>query len=183
MKTAGLAIHVHHNILVENCYDYKEREEAIKAAKPLNEQEIRLRLFKMLPKKAIAELPRNLIKAIADWDKANADWDKANADLDKANADLDKANADLDKANADWDKANADPDKAIADLDKAIADWDKANADLDKANADLDKAYADLDKANADWDKANQEAWHKKWCGCKEWNGKEIIFPKNKKRL
>jgi hypothetical protein len=134
----GLAMHVHHNILFEYCYDYNERVEAIKHNKPVGEQEVRLRLFKMLSKEAIAELPNKLLKAYADRNKANADRNKANADLNKA-----------------------------------IADWDKAIADRNKANADWNKANADLYKANADWD---SKSWHKKHCGCKEWNGEEIIF-------
>ena len=39
---------------------------------------------------------------------------------------------------------------------------------------------ADLVKAYAEWEKAGAEIWHKKWCGCKEWNGTEIIFKKVK---
>ena len=106
MTNSGLSIHCHHDILIENCYDYDERVEAIKNDKPENEQEIRLRLFKLLSKEAIDELPEGLIKA----------------------------------------------------------------------NAERDKAYAERDKANAKW--TDKEAWHKKWCGCKEWNGEEIIFNK-----
>ena len=109
----GLAMHVHHNILFEYCYDYKERTDAIKHNKPAGEQEIRLRLFKMLSKEAIEELPEKLLKA--------------------------------------------------------VADRDKAYADLNKAYADLYKAYADLYKAYADRD---SKSWHKKYCGCKEWDGK-----------
>ena len=145
-------MHVHHNILFEYCYDYKERIDAIKHNKPAGEQEIRLRLFKMLSKEAIEELPEKLLKA-------NADWNKAVADLNKADADWDKAIADRNKANADRNKANAD-------LNKAVADWNKANADRDKAVADWNKANADRDS----------KSWHKKHCGCKEWNGEEIIF-------
>jgi hypothetical protein len=148
----GLAMHVHHNVLFEYCYDYKERVTAIKNNKPAGEQEVRLRLFKMLSKEAIEELPEKLLKADADWDKANAD--------------LDKADADWYKADADWYKADADRNKAVADLNKAIAD-------RNKADADLDKAIADWDKAIADW---NSKSWHKKHCGCKEWDGEEIIF-------
>lgn len=78
-------------------------------------------------------------------------------------------------------------DEAIADLPedliKAYADWKKACADLEKARTVWDKAYADWGKARADWDKADaawpqesKDAWHKKWCGCKEWNGHELEF-------
>ena len=110
---SGLSIHCHHNILVEHCYDYDERVEAIKRDKPQNEQEIRLRLFKLLPKEAIDELPDEIKKAYAEWNKACAE---------------------------------------------------------------LDKAYTERDKARAEWKKADQEIWHKKWCGCSYWDGREIVF-------
>ena len=142
----GLAFHVHHNILFEYCYDYDERVDVIKIIKPENEQEIRLRLFKMLSSEAMKALPKKLIKA-------NAECDKANAECDKAHADRDKANADRDKARAEWYKARADRDKAIAEWDKAYAEWDKARAE---------------------W--FGKEEWHKKYCGCKEWDGKKINF-------
>ena len=114
----GLSVHCHHNILIEYCTDFNERVAYIKSDKPQNEREIRLEVFKILSKEAIKAIPKELIKANADWDKANADWDKANADRDKANA----------------------------DRDKAYADW------------------------------TEKEEWHKKFCGCKHWNGKELVF-------
>jgi hypothetical protein len=96
---SGLSIHCHHDTLFEHCYNYDERVEAIKKDKPEHEQEIRLRLFKLLPKEAIDELPDELVKADTKWEKA----------------------------------------------------W-------------------------TEWKKADQEIWHKKWCGCKEWDGQEIVF-------
>ena len=57
--------------------------------------------------------------------------------------------------------------KAYADRNKADVDWNKAYADWDKANVDWSKAYAD-------W--KGKEEWHKKFCDCKEWNGKELVF-------
>ena len=110
---SGLSIHCHHNILIEHCYNYDERVEAIKRDKPQNEQEIRLRLFKLLPKEAIEELP--------------------------------------------------------------IA-WRRTWAERDKTCTERDKAYAEWCKADAEWCKEGQEIWHKKWCGCTNWNGNEIIF-------
>ena len=106
MTKSGLSIHCHHNVLVEYCYNYDERVGAIKRDKPKNEQEIRLRLFKLLPKEAIDELSIKLKKAYAKRKKADTEWEKA------------------------------------------YAEW----------------AYQDI--------------WHKKWCGCKEWNGNEIVFNK-----
>ena len=124
---SGLSIHCHHNILVEHCYNYDERVEAIKRDKPRNEQEIRLRLFKLLPKEAIEELPTA-------WRKADAEWDKACAERRKA----------------------------CAELDKACAEWDRT--------------WAEWNKACAEWCKEGQEIWHKKWCGCSEYQNGCINF-------
>ncbi len=109
----GLSIHCHHDTLFEYCYDYNERVEVIKRDKPKNEQEIRLRLFKMLPQEAIDDLPDRLVKAYVEWSKAYVE---------------------------------------------------------------RDKAFAERSKAYAEWSKADREIWHKKWCGCKEFNGEEIVF-------
>ena len=110
-QNKGLSVHCHHDILIEYCTDYRNRVEVIKENKPENEQEVRLRVFKLLSKEAIKSLPKKLVKAYANLDKAYANWKKA---------------------------------------------------------------YADRDKADADW--KEKEQWHKKYCGCKEWNGKELVF-------
>ena len=46
---AGFAFHCHHDILVEYVHDYQERANFIINHKPSHEQELRLRLFKMIP--------------------------------------------------------------------------------------------------------------------------------------
>jgi hypothetical protein len=115
---SGLSIHCHHNILIEHCYNYDERVEAIKRDKPQNEQEIRLRLFKLLPKEAIEELPTAWRKACAERDKADAEW--------------------------------------------KCVEWNKA--------------WAEWRKADAEWCKEDQEIWHKKWCGCSEYQNGCINF-------
>ena len=66
-------------------------------------------------------------------------------------------------------------DEAIAALPKGLV---RANADWEKAYADRQKADADWQKADADWPQQARDAWHKKWCGCSEWNGKELVFKK-----
>ena len=109
----GLSVHCHHEILIEYCTDYKKRVTVIKKNKPKNEQEIRLRVFKLLSKEAINALPKSMVKACADWNKA------------------------------------------CADRHKADADWNKVNSS---------------------W--IGKEEWHKKFCGCREWNGKELVFEK-----
>ncbi len=146
---SGFALHVHHNILMEWCYDYKERVRAIKQDKPFDEQKTRLRLFKMLSPKALEEFPRG---------------------LNKVRAELSKARAKRDKTRAKWDKTRSESYKTRAEWDKACAEWYKACAEWYKACDELDKACAE-----------NAEviiALHSKYCGCKEWNGTKIIFPK-----
>ena len=49
----GFAFHCHHNKLIDWAYDYQERVEWIRMIKPLEEQELRLRLFKMIPEDAL----------------------------------------------------------------------------------------------------------------------------------
>jgi DNA polymerase III alpha subunit (gram-positive type) len=162
MIKQGLAIHCHHDMLLEHCYDYDERVEAIKRNKPQNEQEIRLRLFKILPQEAIDDLPERFVKAYDEWDKARVEWKKADAEWQKANAEWKKAYAELKKANAEWKKAYAELKKADAEREKAYAEWNKADTEWNKADTE--------------WQNVDQDVWHKKLCNCKEWNGKEIVF-------
>lgn len=49
MLKSGLAFHVHHDKLFEFCTDYGERVKYIREEKPKSEQELRLRLFKLIP--------------------------------------------------------------------------------------------------------------------------------------
>ena len=58
------------------------------------------------------------------------------------------------------------PKKALKNLPEALV----------KSGADCQKAYADCQKSDAGWLLEARNSFHKKWCGCKEWNGKEIVF-------
>src|SRR3990167_9218747 len=69
--SSGLSIHCHHDVLVEYCYDYDERVASIKKEKPKNEQEIRLRVFKILPKKPKKDIPADLLRAYQAWKQAD----------------------------------------------------------------------------------------------------------------
>jgi len=66
---------------------------------------------------------------------------------------------------------------------KAVGAWRKAEAACWKADAAWQKAYEARQKADAARRKAYEdalpalEALHVKECGCKEWNGKEFVFP------
>ena len=118
----GLAIHCHHDKLVEYCYDYNERRAYIKSFKPKNEQPLRLRLFKLLPPEAVAEIPLRYAKRV-------------------------KADAKRVKADTRWFNAGAE--------------WVKARAE---------------------WPQKSKDAFHKKWCGCKQWDGKVMVFPSKQKK-
>ena len=76
----GLSIHCHHKILVEYCYDYKERVKYIKNHKPKNEQKIRLRLFKILPKEAENDVPKEYLEADKAWNEAYKAWPQKSKD-------------------------------------------------------------------------------------------------------
>ena len=78
---ANFAFHVHHDVLMELCTNYKERVEYIKEHKPRGEQEIRLRLFQLI---SPARLPRPLTKALEAYDKALEACDKTREACDKA---------------------------------------------------------------------------------------------------
>jgi hypothetical protein len=94
MKQTGLYWHVHHNILLEWCYNYNERVEAIKLRKPKNEIEPRLYFLKPVKSK----LPQKLTKAWKAYGKAYEAHDKACEAYDKAREAHDKARKAYDKA-------------------------------------------------------------------------------------
>src|SRR3990167_8732095 len=91
MKKCGFSIHCHHDVLVEYCTDYKKRLDYIKSEKPNDERAIRLKCFKLLPRRALKDLPENLLKAYDDRQKAYDDWRKAYDDWRKAYDDWRKA--------------------------------------------------------------------------------------------
>ena len=169
IKQKGVFWHVHHDVLMEYCYNYQERVDCIKNNKPREEIKTRLKLFKPVKGKLPSEYVEACevySKAGKAFDKADEALDKANEALDKANEAYDKANEALDKARKAYDKANEALDKAGKALDKARKAYDKANEAYDKANEALNKARKALDKARA----ANMPAilkLHEKECGCK----------------
>ena len=62
----GFYWHVHHDVLLEYCYNYQGRVGYIKENKPKNEIETRLRLFKPVKGK----LPEDIVKAGQKYEKA-----------------------------------------------------------------------------------------------------------------
>ena len=134
----GFYWHVHHDKLLEYCYDYKERAEYIKKNKPKHEVETRLRLFKPVRGK----LPKDLIEAERKHVEARRKLDEAGQKYYEAERKLDEAGRKWCEAWRKWDEA-----------------WRKYDEVLEKHKSFL-------------------EELHKKECGCKEWNGKELVFNK-----
>jgi hypothetical protein len=120
----GFAFHCHHDKLVEWVYDYDERVDSIKDTKPPKEQELRLKLFKLIPKDRV---PAEITQARATYNKARATCNKARATYNKAWAACDKAWATYDKAWATYDKAWATYDKALQDCQPEL---EKLHAEL-----------------------------------------------------
>lgn len=89
------AFHCHHDVLAEWCWDYDGRVRAIKRDKPTEEQELRLRLFKLIP---IDRVPSDLLKAGEAYYKAVKAFDKAREAYDKAGKAYYKARGAFDKA-------------------------------------------------------------------------------------
>ena len=126
-KVSGFSVHCHHDILVEWCYDYDERVRAIKQTKPKNEIKTRLKLFKLLPKEAIKDIPRGYVEA---------------------------------------DKKRTE----------AYQKWVEANKKRDEADKKRDEADEKRTEAYKKWSQKSKDAFHKKWCGCKEYKDGEIQF-------
>ncbi len=184
---SGLAFHCHHDKLYEYVFDFDERVDYIKTEKPIEERELRLRLFRMIP---TDRLPYEMMELNAQRDKLNAQRDKLYAQLSKLDVQLgeldvqlgeldaqqDKFFAQLDKLYAQLNKLNAQRDKLNARLDKLCAQLNKLNAQRDKLNAQLDKLYVQRGELNAKYT-AYFEELHKELCLNCPWDGK-TIFPK-----
>ena len=85
---SGLAFHCHHDTLIEYVYDFDERVATINNWKPAEEQELRLRLFKMIPE---TRLPKNGRKAYSEALEAYREAWKAYSEVEKAYSEAEKA--------------------------------------------------------------------------------------------
>jgi len=125
----------HHSIELEMLTELPEARIAyIMREKSVDERARRLHEFAPVR----GELPAQVIKARAEWNKALAKREKTRAE---------------------WYKAAAELFKATAELNETRAEWNKASAEYYKADAELNKAFAELNKAFAEWNKADAE-WH-----------------------
>ena len=124
MRKQGYAFHVHHDTLFEWCFDYDERVKYIKKNKPKHERELRLRLFKLIPK---GRIPAKLYKAGEVYDKAQEAYYKAQEAYYKAQEAYYKAREAYYKAREAYDKAGAALAPEIEALHKELCPdcpWD-----------------------------------------------------------
>ena len=79
-----------------------------------------------------------------------------------------KARQEASKARLEASKARQEASKARQGLEAYKAWWEEC-----KAWQKAEKAWREAKKA---WLPADKEAFHAKWCGCKNWDGEQIIF-------
>ena len=175
----GIAFHCHHNTLVEYVHDYDERVEYIKNYKPEHEQELRLKLFKMIP---VDRLPQKgldaYVKTMDAFYKANDAFDKASDAFYKARDAFYKASDASYKDRDAFYKASDAYDKALDVYDKALDAYYKARTAYDKARDAYFKANYAFVKARDAYFKDNEDEFdklHKELCPDCTWNG-ETIF-------
>ena len=90
----GFYWHVHHEILVEWCHDYDERAKYIREDKPIQERELRLRLFQPVK----GSLPQEVIEAGQAHGQALQAYDQAWQAYDQAWQAYDQARQAYDQA-------------------------------------------------------------------------------------
>ena len=108
--------HVHHEVIVEYCYDVEERVEYIKRHKP--EHEVETRLKWMTPVKG--KLPEEVVAAGEAYNKAGEAYNKAWKARDKTLEAYRKAWEACDKARKAYYRAGEARGKAMEACDKTL---------------------------------------------------------------
>jgi len=157
-KKAGFYWLLHHDKLLEWCYDEQERIDYIKKCKPTNERETRLKWMKPVKGK----LPKAVIEAGEACDKAGKSCDKAWKAYGKAWKAYGKAEEAYYKAREAYDKAGKAYCKAREACDKAGKAYCKAR-----------EAYGKVLRDHKD----EIEALHAKEQPDCPWDGERLVFP------
>ena len=150
MTKKGFYWHVHHDILLEWCYDYGERVKFIKNYKPKNEIKTRLKLLKPVKGK----LPQELVEAGQKYEEAQQKYNEAGQKYNEARQKYNEARQKCDEAWLKYKEAGQKYNEAWLEYYEARQKYNEALAK----------------------NKKKIEALHKKECGCREWNGKRIVF-------
>ncbi len=161
MIKSGLAFHCHHDIVFEFVYNYDERVRFILDSKPKGEQELRLRLFKMIPDELIPG------KGLPEWEaycKAGEVYDKAWEAYCKAGQAYDKTGEAYYKTGEVYRKAGEVYYKAGKAYDKTGEVYYKTGEAYRKAwGAYCKKHHKELEKL------------HTNLCPDCPWDGKTIF--------
>jgi len=169
MKKQGWAIHCHHGVLVEWCYDYDKRAKAIKKDKPKHEQETRLRLFKILPNEAVNEIPIEMQKANRKWWEARKKEQKAYKKEQKV---YKKQQVEYQKLLEVYQKLR----EAYQKWQNVCQEEREAYQEREEAYQERLSAYQEELEAYQEWPQKDKDKFHQRWCGCLEWNGQKIVF-------
>ena len=150
LKKTGFYWHLHHSVLLSRCYHYEERVNAIKKSKHQNEIERRIKLFQPVKEK----LPKEI------------------AEISRAYVEIQKKQVEAwEEHEKNWKLYNLHwrSDSSIVQLYYKTRQeylWIKQLYEKirKKHNEVFDKYSAYLMEL------------HEKECGCKEWNGKKLVF-------
>src|SRR3990167_1160051 len=153
---SGMAVHVHHDILFEYCHNYQERVDYINKKKPEHERKTRIKLFAMLTQEQIAMLPKEFVEARQKCNEASQKW---NEERQK------------------YDEVSQKYNEAMQKYDEARQKYDEVSQKYDEVSQKYNEARQKCNEASQKY-KPQLEEIHKKICGCKEWDGTELVFPK-----
>ena len=160
MQQPNFCWHVHHEMLVEWCYDHDGRVEYIRTDKSPREQGLRLRLFRPVK----GQLPQEVFGAGKACMEAREARDKARKAYDKAAKAYDKAMS-LTTLFKVWKK------KAHDEAKKVYHEAQRAYFEAWDANDKAGMAYSEVLSNHKD----EVEALHKQECPDCPWNGRTIF--------
>jgi len=157
----GMSMHCHHDILFEYCTNYRERVDYIEKRKPKNEQVIRLERFRMLTKEETAMLPAKYVEASQKWKEADQKWKEADQKRKEASQKWKEASQKWKEADQKWNEADQKRKEADQKWNEADQKWNEADQKRKEAKQKYNPQLEEI---------------HKKICGCKEWDGEELVF-------
>lgn len=159
----GYAFHTHHYALVEWCWDYKERTNYIEQWKPLGEQELRLRLFRLIPANHI---PLALLEAGNVYQKAVVIYRREELAYQLARV-------------AFYHKTGGSRSRVVAAYPRARVSYDEAKDTYNEAVDSFREAVDSFREAgNAfDWG-----ALHNELCPDCPWDGESIFADRGRRK-
>ena len=168
-RNSGLAFHVHHDQLVEWCFDYDERVKYITSDKPASERELRLRLFRLIP---LSQLPGKQSAGYKALTEAGQKCDEAVQKLTEAVQKRTEAVQKLDEAGQKRAEAGQKLVEAEQKYDEAVQKYGEAGQKRDEAGQKLTEARQKYNNKYL----PSLKLLHLRLCPDCPWDGK-TIFP------